>query len=94
MSPQKHPATRRFGGPGASHENREQPAKSKPHGELSQPKVKSGNAQKREQNKRMDQANIRSAGQSREHAAEHHPAGQPPIGVGQILRCHDPRKAG
>jgi hypothetical protein len=58
MSPQKHPATHRVGGPGASHENRKQPEKSKPHGELSDPEVKAGNAQKREQNKRMDRANV------------------------------------
>jgi hypothetical protein len=51
--PQKHRATKRIGGPGASHENRKQPAKSKPHGELSRKDVKSGNAQKREQSKRM-----------------------------------------
>ena len=32
--PEKHPDTKRDGGPGASHENRKQPQKSKPHGEL------------------------------------------------------------
>lgn len=31
--PTKHPGTRREGGPGASHENRKHPAKSKPYGE-------------------------------------------------------------
>lgn len=32
--PEKHPNTRREGGPGASHENRKEPQKSKPYGEL------------------------------------------------------------
>jgi hypothetical protein len=32
--PEKHPNTARQGGPGASHENRKEPQKSKPHGEL------------------------------------------------------------
>jgi hypothetical protein len=63
MSPQKHSATHRVGGPGASHENRKQPEKSKPHGELSTPNVKAGNAQKREQNKRMGQANVTQQGE-------------------------------
>jgi hypothetical protein len=31
--PNKHPNTARVGGPGASHENRQDPAKSKPRGE-------------------------------------------------------------
>jgi hypothetical protein len=30
--PIKHPASERIGGPGASHENREDPGKSKPRG--------------------------------------------------------------
>jgi hypothetical protein len=29
--PKKHPNTKRIGGPGASHENRKEPRKSKPH---------------------------------------------------------------
>jgi hypothetical protein len=40
--PEKHSATRRHGGPGASHENRKNPRKSKPRGErerlVSEPK--------------------------------------------------------
>jgi hypothetical protein len=32
--PEKHPDTRRIGGAGASHENRKNPKKSKPDGEL------------------------------------------------------------
>jgi hypothetical protein len=63
MSPQKRVATRRSGGPGASHENAERPAKSKPHGELSEPRVKSGNAREREQNKRTDRPNIDQQGE-------------------------------
>jgi len=34
--PAKHSNTRRFGGPGASHENRKQPAKSQPRNEKPQ----------------------------------------------------------
>ena len=34
MALKKHPATQRIGGPGASHENRKQPEKSKAHAEL------------------------------------------------------------
>jgi hypothetical protein len=30
--PEKHPDTQRIGGPGASHENRREPEKSKPRG--------------------------------------------------------------
>ena len=32
--PEKHPNTRREGGPGAGHENHKEPQKSKPYGEL------------------------------------------------------------
>ena len=39
----KHPDTERVGGPGASHENRKEPQKSKPHGELSRPHPEQGN---------------------------------------------------
>jgi hypothetical protein len=51
MSPQRHSA-----------ENRKSPAKSKPHGELSQRQVKSGNAQRREQTKRANPDNIDQQG--------------------------------
>jgi hypothetical protein len=34
--PRKHAATRRIGGPGAAHENRKEPRKSKPHARLNQ----------------------------------------------------------
>ncbi len=57
MSPQK-----RLGGPGASHENRRDPEKSKPHAELSKHEMKSGNAEKREQNKRLPDAHINQQG--------------------------------
>jgi hypothetical protein len=62
MSPQKRSATHRSGGPGASHENRRRPDKSKPHGELSTEEVKAGNAQKREQNKRLPGENVDQQG--------------------------------
>jgi hypothetical protein len=62
MSPQKHSTAMRVGGPGASHENRKRPKKSKPHGELSQRQVKSSNAQKREQIKRANPRNIDQQG--------------------------------
>jgi hypothetical protein len=62
MSPRKHAAAWRTGGPGASHENRKHPGKSKPHAELSQPQVNSGNARQREQNKRIEQSNIDQQG--------------------------------
>lgn len=32
MAPQRNPAADRFGGPGASHENRQNPEKSQPRG--------------------------------------------------------------
>ena len=46
--PQKHPNTRREGGPGASHENKKQPQKSKPYGELNA-KIKGNAPRPREQ---------------------------------------------
>jgi hypothetical protein len=62
MSPQRHSAPPRIGGPGASHENRRDPDKSKPHAELSKRETKSGNAQKREQNKRLPGAHVDQQG--------------------------------
>ena len=56
MSPPKHPDTERIGGPGAAHENRKEPEKSKPHGELPHEDAGSGNAGTRVQNKPWDQA--------------------------------------
>jgi hypothetical protein len=49
--PQKHPNTRREGGPGASHENRKQPAKSKPHARLNKPQPRQGHTRRTAQNK-------------------------------------------
>lgn len=46
--PVKHPNTRREGGPGASHENRRQPQKSRPYGELNT-KAKGGKLPHKEQ---------------------------------------------
>jgi hypothetical protein len=59
MSPQKHSATGRVGGPGAS---RKRPEKSKSPGGLSPRSVKSGNAQEREQIKRANPRNIDQQG--------------------------------
>jgi len=61
MSPQKHPNTERIGGPGASHENRRQPEKSKAHGEREE-HIRSDNAREREQAKRIGNANIDQQG--------------------------------
>jgi hypothetical protein len=58
----KKPATRRHGGPGASHENRRQPQKSKPHGEISRAAVKSGNAQEQKRLKRAGKDNVDQQG--------------------------------
>ena len=46
--PEKHPNTRREGGPGASHENRKAPAKSRPYGEVNA-KAKGGVPRPKEQ---------------------------------------------
>ena len=56
MSPQKLRDTERIGGPGAAHENRKEPQKSRPHGELPHEDAGSGNAGTRVQNKPWDQA--------------------------------------
>jgi hypothetical protein len=46
--PKKHANTRREGGPGASHENAREPAKSKPYGERNA-KIRSSDPRPREQ---------------------------------------------
>src|SRR5437660_11193314 len=51
MSSQKHSDTDRIGGPGASHENRKNPEKSKAHAEREE-HIQSDNAREREQAKR------------------------------------------
>ena len=61
MSPQKHPNTDRIGGPGASHENRRQPEKSKAHGEREE-HIQSDNARERERAKRTENTNIDQQG--------------------------------
>jgi hypothetical protein len=58
--PKKHPDADRIGGPGASHENRKQPEKTRPHGELSRPHPKQGNTERTAQGK--------SGGDGREHS--------------------------
>ncbi len=52
--PDKHPNTERIGGPGASHENRREPDKSKPHAVQDTKETASG-ADHKVQNKRPDQ---------------------------------------
>jgi len=47
--PRKHQASDEIGGPGASHENRREPHKSKPHGEIDREDTESGNRAKRKQ---------------------------------------------
>ena len=58
--PKKHPNTEREGGPGASHENRKEPGKSKPHGRLNDPHPEQGNTHRNAQGK--------SGGDGREHS--------------------------
>ena len=47
----KHSAAKNIGGPGASHENRKDPSKSKPHGELNKLHPKQGNTKRTAQGK-------------------------------------------
>jgi hypothetical protein len=54
MSARKNPETNRGGGPGAAHQNRKHPEKSKPHGELPQEDAGTGNAATRVQHKSME----------------------------------------
>jgi hypothetical protein len=61
MSPQKHPDAYRIGGPGASHENRRQPQKSKAHGEREED-IRSENARARERAKRTADSNVDQQG--------------------------------
>ncbi|HET9537424.1 MAG TPA: hypothetical protein VFP43_19135 [Mesorhizobium sp.] len=49
--PSKTAAAKRIGGPGASHENRKQPQKSKPHGRLSTRHPEQGNTKRTAQGK-------------------------------------------
>jgi hypothetical protein len=58
--PKKHPNTERTGGPGASHENRKEPEKSKPHGELKELHPEQGNTKRTSAGK--------SGGDGREHS--------------------------
>jgi hypothetical protein len=51
MMPAKHAATKRIGGPGASHENRKRPDKSKPHGRLNRLHPSQGNTKRTAQGK-------------------------------------------
>jgi hypothetical protein len=58
--PKKHPATKRIGGPGASHENRQQPKKSKPHARLNKPQPRQGNTKRTAQGKSGGDGRTRS----------------------------------
>ena len=49
--PKKFTADKLEGGPGASHENKKQPGKSKPHGELKALAPKQGNTKRTAQGK-------------------------------------------
>jgi hypothetical protein len=49
--PNKHPATKRIGGPGASHENKKEPQKSKPHARLDKLHPEQGNTKRTAQGK-------------------------------------------
>jgi hypothetical protein len=60
MSPRKHPDAHRIGGPGARHENRRQPQKSKAHGERED--IRSQNARARERAKRTADSNVDQQG--------------------------------
>jgi hypothetical protein len=57
--PKKHPNTKRIGGPGASHENRKEPRKSKPHARLNRYHPEQGNTKRTAQGK--------SGGDGRQH---------------------------
>jgi hypothetical protein len=61
MSAKKHPDAERIGGPGASHENRKQPEKSKTHGDREE-RIQSDNASERERGKRTGDPNIDQQG--------------------------------
>ena len=50
----------RWGGPGASHENRKEPQDSKPHGELNKPHPEEGNTKRNSAGK--------SGGDGKEHS--------------------------
>jgi hypothetical protein len=58
--PEKHLNTKREGGPGASHENRKEPEKSKPHARLDDRHPEQGNTHRTAQGK--------SGGDGREHS--------------------------
>jgi hypothetical protein len=64
--PDKHTAARRVGGPGAAHENRQAPGKSRPHGTLDRNDARSG--ARREQNKPWGEAGPFDSDSERGHA--------------------------
>ena len=62
--PKKHAAGDLVGGPGASHENRQEPEKSRPHGELREFHPEQGNTKRTAQGK--------SGGDGRQHKGPPH----------------------
>jgi hypothetical protein len=58
--PEKHSDTKRVDGPGASHENRKEPKKSKPHARLNDCHPEQGNTKRTAQGK--------SGGDGKEHS--------------------------
>jgi len=58
--PKTHAATRRIGGPGASHENKKEPSKSKPHALLNKPHPEQGNTKRTAQGKSGGDGRTRS----------------------------------
>jgi hypothetical protein len=66
LSPRKNPDALRFGGPGASHENRQKPRKSKPHGDVAREDARSGS--RREHNKPWGKAESFSVENNRSRA--------------------------
>lgn len=58
--PEKHSDAKRIGGPGASHENRKQPSKSKPHARLNDYHPEQGSTKRTAQGK--------SGGDGRDHS--------------------------
>jgi hypothetical protein len=84
MSAQKNSQSERVGGPGAAHENRKHPEKSRPHGELPHEDTGSGNATTRVQNKvlsRVDSGTDAFAGHTGA-GGDHRPSHQKSEGRG------------
>ena len=70
MAAQKHSDADRIGGPGAAHENRKHPEKSRPHGELPHEDAGSGNAATRQQGMPSGNSPLRDEGRSFSNAGD------------------------